>query len=139
MNIQCYYKQKLYPLKFYSGIVKIPTFYSITYHWNTTTIIKGESVIITMKIKATEDNKHVLIQVDDNDDFCLCGYSLRKIKLEVGEELEITYKFISLHAGICAVPSPTFMRNDAELHVDFENTIPSITVLHSSDYFDIAI
>ena len=107
--------------------MKIPSFYSITYQWNTTTITKGESVIVTMTVKATEDNKHVLIQVDDNDDFCLCGFTMRKIKLEVGEEIAITYTFISLHAGICSVPTPKFIRNNSELHVDYENTVPPIT------------
>ncbi|EAL45539.2 hypothetical protein EHI8A_004530 [Entamoeba histolytica HM-1:IMSS-B] len=130
------YKGKIYQYNNTIDFIKIPTFYKVQYKWDSCVISKGESVNVILSITANEDNKHLLVQVDNNDYFCVCGFNTRKIQLEVGEQITINYQFISLHAGICALPQIKFTRNGVDLRVEYENELPNITVLQESEWFD---
>ncbi|EDR26806.1 hypothetical protein EDI_252710 [Entamoeba dispar SAW760] len=131
------YKGKIYQYNNTIDFIKIPTFYKVQYKWDTCVISKGESVNVILSITANEDNKHLLVQVDNNEYFCVCGFNTRKIQLEVGEQITINYQFISLHAGICPLPLIKFTRNGVDLRVEYENELPNITVLQESEWFDV--
>ncbi|KAL7722065.1 Trafficking protein particle complex subunit 11 C-terminal domain-containing protein [Entamoeba marina] len=137
LSIEFTYNGKVYEYNNTIHFVKIPSLYCVQFSLDKTMIRRGEAISVKLILKSNIDNKHVLIQVESNNTFCVCGFNTRKIQLEVGESLEIDYKFISIHSGYCQLPKFHFIRNDKEVCVEYQNTLQDVIVLQESDWFDV--